>query len=75
MNITSSGSMSRETLELSEESRRERDTYEASIRAVAINKRARTINAPTVVEVMQLLRLHRQPVTLFAENAFEARAP
>ena len=32
------------------------------------------INAPTVVEeVMRLLRLHRQPVTLFAENAFDRR--
>ena len=74
VNISSGGSGARETLELSVESRRERDAYEASIRAVAINKRARAINAPTAVEdVQKQLRLHRQPVTLFAENAFDRR--
>jgi len=62
------------TLELSAESQRERALYLSSLKVLEVNKRARTMIVPTKVdEVKDMLRYHRQPVTLFGENAFDRR--
>jgi U4/U6 small nuclear ribonucleoprotein PRP4 len=61
-------------MELSAESRAEQAEHLASIRVLDVQKRARAMIVPTVIdEVKQMLRERRHPVTLFGENAFDRR--
>lgn len=63
-----------EVMELSESSKAEHASHLASMRVLEIQKRARGMVVPTVVDdVKQVLRERRQPVTLFGENAMDRR--